>query len=66
VEGIIKRDMSLSPLYKRQEEIRKLRETATILYLECGLPQEAIISWVRGVTGGFIQKEAPPKPPEEK
>lgn len=53
VESILASVRNEQPDFKRMKFLRELRQSAAILYTECNLPQEAIISFVIEVTGGF-------------
>lgn len=50
---IIQQHRKLNKEIEKQENLKQLRNSALQLWKEHEIPQEAIISWVRDVTGGF-------------
>jgi len=52
VHQIVQKYRKILPEIKKQEELRKFREAAGVLFNECEIPQEALISWLVEVSGG--------------
>jgi len=62
---MIKERAGMDSIIIKQKALLELRASSMRLFDECDVPQEAILSWVRDVTGG--EKESPPgNPPKKK
>ena len=50
--AIIRAHRKMRPDIVKQEALKNLRAAAIVLWTDVGIPQEAVISWVREATGG--------------
>ena len=53
LQQIVKEHKQSYPDQEKQKQLRRLRESAAILFKEFEVPQEALISWVVEVSGGW-------------